>query len=76
MLRFFAPKNAVPEDPVTGNVQTALVPYWAGRLGKRRLDARQLSARGGRMVCEDRGERVSIAGHAVLYMDATISVGR
>ena len=52
VLRFFAPKNAVPEDPVTGNVQTALVPYWAARLGKKRLAARQLSARGGRMVCE------------------------
>ena len=76
VLRFFAPKNAVPEDPVTGNVQTALVPYWAGRLGKRRLAVRQLSARGGQMVCEDRGARVSIAGQAVLYMDATISVGR
>ena len=76
VLRFFAPKNAVPEDPVTGNVQTALAPYWAGRLGKQRLAVRQLSARGGRMVCEDRGERVSIAGRAMLYMDATISVGR
>ena len=76
VLRFFAPKNAVPEDPVTGNVQTALAPYWAARLGKRRLAVRQLSARGGRMICEDRGERVSIAGRAVLYMDATISVGR
>ncbi len=75
VLRFFAPKNAVPEDPVTGNVQTALVPYWTGRLGKQRLAARQLSARGGRMVCEDWGERVTIAGRAVLYMDATISVG-
>ena len=75
VLRFFAPKNAVPEDPVTGNVQTALVPYWAGRLGKPRLAVRQLSARGGRMICEDRGARVSIAGRAVLYMDATISVG-
>lgn len=75
VLRFFAPKNAVPEDPVTGNVQTALAPYWARRLGKRRLSVRQLSARGGRMVCEDRGERVSIAGRAVLYMDARISVG-
>ena len=73
VLRFFAPKNAVPEDPVTGNVQTALVPYWACRLGKRRLAVRQLSARGGRMVCEERGARVSIAGRAVLYMDATIS---
>ena len=76
VLRFFAPKNAVPEDPVTGNVQTALVPYWSGRLGKQRLAVRQLSARGGRMVCEDRGERVSIAGRATLYMDATISVDR
>ena len=76
VLRFFAPKNAVPEDPVTGNVQTALVPYWAKRLGKRRLAARQLSARGGRMICEDRDERVSIAGRAVLYMDATITIGR
>ncbi len=76
VLRFFAPKNAVPEDPVTGNVQTALVPYWAGRFGKQKLAVRQLSARGGLMVCEDRGERVSIAGRAVLYMDATISLGR
>ena len=75
VLRFFAPKNAVPEDPVTGNVQTALVPYWANRLGKRRLAAHQLSARGGRMICEDRGQRVSIAGRAALYMDASISVG-
>ena len=76
VLRFFAPKNAVPEDPVTGNVQTALVPYWAGRFGKQKLAVRQLSARGGLMVCENRGERVSIAGRAVLYMDATISLGR
>lgn len=75
VLRFFAPKNAVPEDPVTGNVQTALAPYWARRLGKRRLSVRQLSARGGTMVCEDRGERVSIAGRAVLYMDARLSIG-
>lgn len=75
VLRFFAPKNAVPEDPVTGNVQTALAPYWARRLGKRRLSVRQLSARGGTMVCEDLGERVSIAGRAVLYMDARLSLG-
>ncbi len=72
VLRFFAPKNAVPEDPVTGNVQTALVPYWAVRLDKKRLTVRQLSARGGRMVCEHRGARVSIAGTAALYMDARI----
>ena len=76
VLRFFAPKNAVPEDPVTGNVQTALVPYWSGKLGKQRMTVRQLSARGGTMICEDRGERVSIAGRAVRYMDARILVER
>lgn len=74
VLRFFAPKNAVPEDPVTGNVQTALVPYWSHRLGKPRLSVRQLSARGGRMICEDLGARITIAGHAVRYLDATITI--
>ena len=74
VLRFFAPKNAVPEDPVTGNVQTALVPFWSRKLGKPRMTVRQLSARGGAMVCEDHGERISIAGRAVRYMDARISV--
>lgn len=74
VLRFFAPKNAVPEDPVSGNVQTALAPYWSGKLGKPRMAVRQLSARGGAMVCENHGERISIAGRAVRYMDATISV--
>lgn len=74
VLRFFAPKNAVPEDPVTGSVQTALAPYWSRRLGKPRLAVRQLSARGGAMICEDNGERVAIAGHAALFMTATITV--
>ncbi len=74
VLRFFAPKNAVPEDPVSGNVQTALVPYWSRKLGKSRMTVRQLSARGGAMVCENHGERISIAGRAVRYMDARISV--
>ena len=66
VLRFFAPKNAVPEDPVTGNVQTAVVPYWAARTGQARLNVRQLSARGGEMVCEDLGSRITIAGDAAL----------
>lgn len=74
VLRFFAPKNAVPEDPVTGSVQTALAPYWSRRLDKPRLAVRQLSARGGEMICEDKGERVEIAGRAALYMTATITI--
>ncbi len=74
VLRFFAPKNAVPEDPVTGNAQTALVPYWAKRLGKDRLSVRQLSARGGAMTCALVGDRVEIAGRCALYLDGTIDI--
>ena len=65
--RFFAPKVGVPEDPVTGSAHSILIPYWAGRLGRQQLRARQLSARGGDLICELRGQRVAIGGHAVIY---------
>jgi PhzF family phenazine biosynthesis protein len=65
--RFFAPQVGVPEDPVTGSAHCSLIPYWAGRLGKTELFARQLSKRGGEIYCRDRGERVSIGGKAVMY---------
>src|SRR5439155_1876489 len=54
--RYFAPRVGVREDPVTGSVHCALIPYWAKRLGKTKMDARQLSKRGGELFCEDRGE--------------------
>src|SRR6476660_4726805 len=60
--RFFAPAQSVPEDPVTGSAHCTLVPYWAKRLGKTELEARQVSARGGDLVCELGGDRVSIGG--------------
>ena len=63
--RFFVPKAGIPEDPVTGSAHCELTPYWAKRLGKTRLVAHQVSARGGELHCEDRGERVIIAGRAV-----------
>ena len=72
--RFFAPAVGIPEDPVTGSAHSTLVPYWSGRLGKKDLFARQVSARGGELVCEDRGERVRIAGRAVRYLEGTIEV--
>ena len=72
--RFFAPAQGVPEDPVTGSAHCTLVPYWARRLGKTRLTARQISSRGGELECEDRGERVRIAGHAVRFLEGTIEV--
>jgi len=70
--RYFAPSYGIPEDPVTGSTHCALVPYWAGRLRKGRLHARQVSRRGGEVFCEARGDRVAISGHAVLYLDGNI----
>lgn len=72
--RFFAPRAGIPEDPVTGSSHCTLIPYWAGRTGRRRLQARQLSRRGGELYCEERGERVIIGGHAVLYLATTVSL--
>ena len=72
--RFFAPAKGVPEDPVTGSAHCSLVPYWARRLGRARLLARQVSARGGELLCEDRGPRVSIAGRAVTYLEGAIFI--
>jgi PhzF family phenazine biosynthesis protein len=72
--RFFAPARGVPEDPVTGSAHCTLTPYWSRRLGKHRLDARQISHRGGELVCEDRGERVGIAGRVADYLRGTITV--
>lgn len=72
--RFFAPAQGLPEDPVTGSSHCTLVPYWSKRLGKTELEARQLSRRGGALTCALKGDRVSIAGRAVLYLEGRISV--
>ncbi len=72
--RFFAPKFGISEDPVTGSAHCTLAPYWAERLKKRRLTARQVSARGGDLRCEVRGERVLISGKAVVYLKGTIII--
>lgn len=70
--RYFAPGAGIPEDPVTGSIHATLVPYWAQKLGKRRLSAFQASARGGHLLCELAGERVLITGKAVTFMKAEI----
>jgi PhzF family phenazine biosynthesis protein len=72
--RFFAPRQGIPEDPVTGGAHCTLIPYWAKRLGKPKLFARQISARGGEITCEDKGARVLMSGNAVLYLEGTITV--
>jgi hypothetical protein len=51
-----------------------LIPYWAGRLGRTRLRARQLSRRGGSLACELRGDRVAIAGRVIPYLAGAIEI--
>ena len=65
--RSFAPKMEVPEDPVCGSGHCHIIPYWAGRLGKTELVARQASPRGGTLYCRMEGDRVALAGRAALY---------
>jgi len=72
--RFFVLDAGIPEDPVTGSTHCTLIPYWAKRLGKDTMTARQLSKRGGTLYCKNQGERVKIAGHAVLFMTGTIEI--
>lgn len=72
--RFFAPAAGVDEDPVTGSAHCTLIPYWAARLGKNKMFARQASQRGGELFCELAGDRVHIGGKAVLYLRGEISL--
>jgi len=72
--RFFAPYYGVPEDPVTGSAHCALTPFWAQRLGKKMLKARQASARGGDLLCTDDGERTIIQGGCALYLSGEIII--
>ena len=66
--RYFAPNVGVDEDPVTGRAHCTLTPFWAARLGKKVMSARQLSQRGGVLKCEECGDRVKIGGRAVRYL--------
>ena len=72
--RFFAPEAGINEDPVTGSSHCNLIPYWAGRLGRNELFARQISSRGGELFCELDGDRVKIGGQATLFLKGEIYV--
>lgn len=72
--RFFAPDKGVPEDPVTGSAHCALTPFWSARLAKKTMNARQVSPRGGNLMCTDAGARTVLAGPCALYMRGQISI--
>ena len=72
--RFFAPNAGIIEDPVTGSSHSTLIPFWAEKLNKNKLIAKQLSKRGGTLYCENNGDRVKISGRAKLYLEGEIKL--
>ena len=72
--RYFCPKYGINEDPVTGSAHTTLIPYWAEKLGKDKLHAKQVSQRGGELFCENLDNRVLIGGEAKIYMRGEIEL--
>ncbi|MFD2514778.1 PhzF family phenazine biosynthesis protein [Pontibacter locisalis] len=70
--RYFTPQSSILEDPVTGSAHCSLVPYWSGRLNKKELKARQLSARQGSLYCLDMGGRIHLSGKAKTYSVGTL----
>ena len=72
--RYFCPKYGINEDPVTGSAHTSLIPYWAEKLNKNTLHAKQVSSRGGELYCKNIENRVLIAGNAKLYMKGEIEI--
>jgi PhzF family phenazine biosynthesis protein len=72
--RFFVPNSVIGEDPVTGSAHATLIPYWANELNKTALTAIQVSKRQGHLWCQSSGDRVTIAGKAVLYMQGSYCI--
>lgn len=74
VCRYFAPGHGIPEDPVTGSIHRVLAPFWAKRLKRDALTSRQVSARGGILFCRVSGDRVEVAGDAVLYLEGKVTL--
>jgi PhzF family phenazine biosynthesis protein len=74
VIRVFAPKLGLPEDPVCGTAHRIIIPYWAERLGKSELHSRQLSPRGGDLYCRVDGDRVIISGESVTFLSGSIEL--
>jgi len=70
--RYFKAAEPIFEDPVTGSAHCSLMPYWSRRLSKLRLKARQVSKRGGEMICEIKHDRLILEAQAQAYMQGTI----
>jgi len=73
--RFFAPTAGIDEDPVTGSAHSQLIPFWAEKLNKKKMMARQTSQRSGELECKLWGDRVTMTGQCVFYMKGEITIG-
>lgn len=72
--RCFFPAFGIDEDPVTGSAHTTLTPFWAEQLNKSVMTAKQISARGGDLICKLNGDRVEIGGRARTYLIGEIEI--
>jgi predicted PhzF superfamily epimerase YddE/YHI9 len=74
VIRVFAPKLGLPEDPVCGTAHRIIAPYWADRFKRNTLHSRQLSPRGGDLWCRLEGDRVVISGEALTFLTGSIEL--
>jgi len=72
--RFFAPQDGINEDHVTGSAHTSLLPLWSKKMGKNKFIARQISKRGGQLVCEFKNDRCLIGGKARLFLTGELTL--
>ncbi|HSR52847.1 MAG TPA: PhzF family phenazine biosynthesis protein [Acidobacteriota bacterium] len=70
--RYFAPGFGIDEDPATGSAHATLAPFWADRLGRRELRARQISRRQGKLWCRVEGNRVVVLGQAACVIEGKV----
>lgn len=74
VIRVFAPRVGLPEDPVCGTAHRIIIPYWAERLGKSKIHSRHLSPRGGDLWCEVSGDEIIIAGKSRTIMSGIVEL--
>ncbi len=70
--RFFAPRDGINEDPVTGSAHCTLGPYWQSRLNKNEMLGYQASPRGGVVRVRVGDKRVYISGKAVTVLQGEL----
>lgn len=77
ITRMFAPRFGIDEDPACGSAHCVLGPYWATRLNKTQLLARQGSARGGQIgvhcLATAQGARVELSGCTLVALQGNLS---